>query len=226
MFWRKSLNDRRLAALGQVPAGPLRDYLEVPFPDARVDWRQGRYLAIDLELTGLETDASILAAGSVPIDGPSLMLAGATHLLVRPDVEVGQSATVHGLTDDGLSAARPLEEVLPAILAELAGRTLVAHHAEIEVGFLSRACEQLYGRRLLVPAIDTMHLQRRVLRLAPGQPVKHGALRLQASRDLFGLPRYRAHEALTDAIAAGELFLAQAADLGGSDGISIQALLS
>ena len=49
-------------------------------------------------------------------------------------------------------------------------------------------------------------------------------LRLQACRDHFGLPRYRAHEALTDAISAGELFLAQSAHLAGGSGITVKAL--
>lgn len=37
--------------------------------------------------------------------------------------------------------------------------------------------------------------------------------RLGAARRTFGLPRYSAHHALTDAIAAGELLLAQVAEL-------------
>ena len=35
------------------------------------------------------------------------------------------------------------------------------------------------------------------------------AYRLGAARQRYGLPEYRAHDALTDALAAAELFLAQ-----------------
>ena len=225
MFFRRSLDDRRAAAARQAPAGPLRDYLQVPFDDARTDAREGRYLAIDLELTGLDPRThEILSAGYIPIDGPDLVHAGAEHLFVVPDGEVGQSASIHGLTDDHLATGLPLAEAIPVVLGALAGRTLVAHHAQIEVGFLSRACERLYGRPLLVRAIDTLALQRRVLRLGSDAEVREGVLRLQASRDHFGLPRYRAHEALTDAISAGELFLAQSAHLAGRSGITLKAL--
>lgn len=225
MFFRRSLDDRRQTAARRAPAGPLRDYLDVPFDDPRIDARAGRYLAIDLELTGLDARTDeILSAGYVPIDGPTVVLAGAEHLLVVPDGEVGQSASIHGLTDDHLATGLPLAEALPVVLRALAGRTLVAHHAQIEVGFLSRACERLYGRPLLVRSIDTMALQRRVLRLGPDAEARPGALRLQACRDHFGLPRYRAHEALTDAIAAAELFLAQSAHLAGRSGITVKAL--
>jgi DNA polymerase-3 subunit epsilon len=40
--------------------------------------------------------------------------------------------------------------------------------------------------------------------------IKSGDLRLAKARGRYNLPRYPAHNALTDAIAAGELFLAQA----------------
>lgn len=225
MFFRRTLDDRRAAAARRAPAGPLRDYLEVPFEDPRSDYRQAHYLAIDLELTGLDPrNDEILSAGYVPIDGRDLVLAGAAHILISPSGEVGQSASIHRLTDDDLATGLPLEQAMPLVLQALTGRTLVAHHARIEVQFLSAACERLYGRPLLVRSIDTMTLHRRVLRIAPTDAVKHGALRLSGARDHFGLPRYRAHEALTDAIAAGELFLAQAADLAGNDGVSLKSL--
>lgn len=225
MFFRRSLDDRRAAAARKAPAGPLRDYLEVPFADPRSDYRQGRYLAIDLELTGFDPrEDVILSVGYVPIDGRDLVLAGAAHIFVRPSREVGQSASVHRLTDDHLSTGLPLADAMPLVLRALTGRTLVAHHAVIETGFLSAACQRLYGQPLIVRAIDTMTLQRRVLRIGPTDQVKPGSLRLQGARDHFRLPRYRAHEALTDAMAAGELFLAQAADLAGSSGISLKSL--
>lgn len=225
MLFRRSLDDKRAAAARRAPHGPLREFLEVPFDDARTDFRQARFLAIDLELTGLDPQrAEILSAGYIPIDGTDLVHAGAEHLLLVPEGEVGQSASIHGLTDDHLASGLPLAEALPVVLRALAGRTLVAHHAQIEVGFLSRACERLYGQPLLVRSVDTMALQRRVLRIGSDAEVRPGSLRLQACRDHFGLPRYRAHEALTDAIAAGELFLAQSAHLAGGSGLTVKAL--
>lgn len=225
MFFRRSLRDRQAAAARSAPPGPMREFLVAGCDDAALDWRRARYLAIDLELTGLDprTD-EILSAGYIPIDGPDIIHAGARHQLVLPEGEVGQSASIHGLTDDHLASGRPLEDVLADVLHALAGRTLVAHHAPVEVGFLSRACERVYGVPLLVRAVDTLALQRRVLRIGSDAEVRHGALRLQASRDHFGLPRYRAHEALTDAISAAELFLAQASDLGGRAGVSLKSL--
>lgn len=225
MFFRRPLEGKRAAAVRTAPAGPLRDYLQVPFADPRSDYRQAGFLAIDLELTGLDPRRDeILSAGYVPIDGVDMVMEGAARVLIAPSREVGQSASIHRLTDDHLATGLPLAQAMPIMLRALTGRTLVAHHAQIEVGFLSAACERVYGQPLLVRAIDTLALQRRVLRIGPADPVKHGALRLQGARDHFGLPRYRAHEALTDAIAAGELFLAQAAELASGSGVSLKSL--
>lgn len=225
MLFRRSLEDKRVAAVRAAPPGPLRDYLSVPFATPDTDWRQARYLAIDLELTGLDLRTSeILSIGYVPINGMDLVNAGATQVIVTPKGEVGQSASIHGLTDDQVAAGLPLADAMPLVLEALAGRVLVAHHAQVEVGFLSRACQALYGRPLIVRSIDTMALQRRVLRIGSDAEVRAGVLRLHAARDHFGLPRYRSHLALTDAIAAGELFLAQAAHLAGRTGMTIKQL--
>jgi len=43
--------------------------------------------------------------------------------------------------------------------------------------------------------------------------ISPGLLRLNEARQHFGLPRYPAHRALTDAVATGELLLAQVAEL-------------
>lgn len=171
-------------------------------------------LAVDLETTGLDPRRDhVLALGWVLVSGGEVHLGTARERQVRPPAgaEVGDSATVHGLTDDVLAGSPSLAEVLPELLADLEGRVLLAHHADLELGFLARALEGL-GRQELPPAVDTMRLQARVL-ARPHQTVPPGALRLDAARRWFGLPRYSAHRALVDAVATAELFLAQLAEL-------------
>lgn len=189
--------------LRRPPAQPARD-LEL--------------LAIDLETTGLRpTRHEILSVGLVPLRGLSIDLSGARQLAVRPTGPdgVGQSAAVHDITDDVASAALPLERVLPEVLTALEGRVLLAHHARIEVGFLTQACRACGQAPPRLTVIDTVRLQRRVLRR--GHAAAHVAeeeLGLAAARRHLGLPRYRSHEALTDALACAELYLAQVAVLG------------
>jgi len=129
--------------------------------------------------------------------------------------DVGQSATIHGLTDDVIAAGLPREDVLAATLEALAGRVLLAHFHSIEVNFISKACVELYGAPLVTPAVDTLDLQRKLV--APGfnDEPRPDDLRLWNARARFNLPVYGAHEALTDALACGELYLAQLAHRGG-----------
>lgn len=204
----------RTARADRVPPGPLRDYLNTPAPDAATPLAGVRLLAVDVETTGLDpAKDQVLSIGFVPVDGDRIELAGAGQVLVRPSGEVGDSARFHGLTDDALIPGVGLAEAMDVLFAALAGRVLLAHHAAIETGFLGRACEQLYGVRPPFTVVDTMSLQFGLLSQGFDDEPPPGSLRLWAARSQYGLPRYAAHAALTDALACAELYLAQAAEL-------------
>ena len=67
------------------------------------------------------------------------------------------------------------------------------------------------------PVVDTLTIEHQRHSRTGGVGVTEaGALRLGAARERYGLPRYPAHDALTDAIAAAELFLAQVAHRSGA----------
>ncbi|WP_109474016.1 3'-5' exonuclease [Ornithinimicrobium cavernae] len=184
-------------------------------------------LALDLETTGLDPARhEVLSIGTVPVHGLTIELGGARQYAVRPagSSGVGGSAVVHGITDDAAAAGAGLEEVLPLVLADLGERVLLAHHAAIEVGFLRSAC-RTHGLILSdVVVVDTVRLQRRVLRRdRPHGHVTEDELGLAAARRHLGLPRYRSHDALTDALACAELYLAQVAALG--EGLTLRQLV-
>lgn len=219
---------RRRRRASKAPTGPLRDYLSRGFPTAKTSIADLRLLAVDLEATGLDPQTDrLLTIGFVPVDGVDVTLAGARHLVCAQPVEpgtsvVGQSAVVHGVTDDVLATGVPLTAALEELLDALTGRVLLAHHARIEEGFIAAACREIYGVAPVFSTVDTMTLQSKVLRVDP-EHAPPGSLRLAAARQHFGLPRYRSHEALTDALACAELYLAQAKALGASTLGGLQA---
>ncbi|MBJ7358662.1 exonuclease domain-containing protein [Nocardioides sp.] len=196
------------------PPGPLRELAAAPPAGDHTPVAAVAFLALDVETTGLDPRTDhLLSVGWVPVVGREVVLAEACEITIRPpgEVDVGPSATFHRLTDDQLAEAAPLSEVLPRLLAALRGRVLLAHHAPLELGFLAEASLAAYGARPTVTAVDTLALQQRLL---PDHDREvDGVLRLDAARRAYGLPRYTAHHALTDALAAGELFLAQVAEL-------------
>jgi DNA polymerase-3 subunit epsilon len=216
MIWRRFTADgRRRRLRAGVPEGPLRDYLDTPFPNGSTPLSSLNLLAVDIETTGMEPDRdTILSIGWVPVDGRSIILGGAQQYIIRSDVEVGQSAVVHGVTDDVVATGVDLEVAMAALLQALRGRAMLCHFARLERRFLSTVCRTLYGAPFACTAVDTLQIQARLNTSAWQQDPNSGTLRLWVARDRFGLPRYRAHEALTDALACAELYLAQIAELG------------
>jgi len=170
------------------------------------------YLALDFETTGTdENKDEILSVGYTTINGSCMRLSDATHMLTRPQgVIPAESAVLHGIMDDVAAEAEALEDVLPYLLTALAGKVMLAHYAAVEYHFLNSACKRIYGFPFVGPVVDTLASEVRVYR-SNDEAIEQGDLRLANARVRYGLPRYRAHNALVDAIAAGELFLAQVA---------------
>lgn len=210
----RALLDRRPPDPARYPAGPVRTLAASPPgpPDTLVE--EVDFLVVDLETTGLDPRQDhALSVGWVPVRRRRVLLAEAREIVVRPpNGSVGDSANIHGLTDDAVTAAPPLREVLPDLLAALAGHVLVAHHSPIELGFVGCAVREAYGCGLPLTVVDTMAVQVSLETGVHGE-VPPGRLRLDDARRRYGLPRYRAHRALTDAIATAELLLAQIAEL-------------
>ena len=206
---------RRL--LRRAVPGPLRDYLATPFPDPATDYRSVEFVALDLETTGLDpANDEILSIGLVALKAGRIDLGTAAHHLVSPERAIPErSATIHQITDDRAAQGDALADVLPQLLYRLAGRVLLGHHVRIEREFLDAACRRLYRMPFIVPVADTQALIRRWLERR-NQPFSGPDMRLHALRERYRLPRYKAHNALTDAVATAELFCAFVAkrDLG------------
>ncbi len=215
------LDLRRRRALRKA-RGPLREYLATPFPPRSADVADVPFLAVDLETTGLDPSRDVIvSAGWVKHDAVSIDLSTARHSLVAPARDMPEeSAIIHRIGDDAAARGAPADVVLAELLHALRGRVLVAHNAPFELAMLGAACTRLFGARVVAPAVDTMALARGWLesRGAQSRPPK---LRLDAVRRRHNLPRYRAHDALSDALAAAELFLAQLAERERANGLGI-----
>lgn len=207
-----SLNYRRKRLLGKSPPGVMHEFYSVPFPQPGDDCHRLEFIALDLETTGVDPQKDeILSVGLVCLKGTEIALQTAQHRLIRPQSEIPEtSAVIHHITDDRAATGESLAEVLAELLPLLAGKVLIAHHARFELSFLGRACERYFGSPLLMPVVDTLDVARRSLERR-NVSFKPHELRLPELRKRYGLPRYRLHNALSDAVAAAELFLAQLA---------------
>lgn len=176
-------------------------------------------LVIDFETTGLNpiTDG-ILSIGAVPMQLTRIQQSAARTWFVKPRRDLpAESVVIHGITHSAIASAPDLSQILDELLPLLAGRLLVVHYSAIERPFLQQALHERIGEGIEFPVIDTMQLEARLHRQKPlsfwqrwrgQQPL---SIRLGDSRSRYKLPWYHPHDAVTDAIATGELLQAQIA---------------
>ncbi len=192
----------------------IKAYYESLLPVVAQPIAKAPLMAMDLEMTGLDPlQDQILSIALIPIDNYSLNLASAEQQLLQIRGSVGQSATIHGILDNQLHQAVTIEEAMDWFWQSIQGRVLVAHNAPLDCRFLQQSLHGIYQQKLWLPAIDTLRLEKQRL-LRAHSVLKEGSLRLGACRERYGLPVYGAHSALTDALACGELLLAQLAAMG------------
>ena len=184
-------------------------FLSAKLPSKSSFANEAEYLAVDLEMSGLDAkNDQILSIGYVPIIDKQVVIAQANHHLIKAEqVDLRQSAPIHQLRDIDLVEGVSLAAGISALLSALAGRILVLHHAPLDSAFLDVACQKLYGVPLLTPTIDTLQLERN--RNQRHHSKSELSVRLGESRRRYNLPDYHGHNAVIDAIATAELWLAQ-----------------
>ncbi len=182
-------------------------------------------MAVDLEMTGLDCQFDqILSIGLIPIRNGLLQVSHSKQLLVSINGSVGDSAVIHGIVDNQLTQAVSPKQAMAWFLEQTRGHVLIAHHAPLDLCFLKAEIQRCYGQRIQFVAIDTMAVEKRRL-LRQIDVIKEGSLRLDACRQRYGLPVYAAHNAAVDALACGELLLAQIAAIAGEDELFLSDLL-
>lgn len=199
----------------------LRAYYRAGVPDGHTPLAQVPLLALDVETTGLDLAVDeVLSIGTVPLGLDRIRASEARHWVLRPRAPLGAEAVaLHHITDQQVRRAPDLDDVLDEVLAQMTGRVLVVHCRDIERLFLDKAVRQRLGQGIEFAVIDTMELEARLYRRPVpwwrrwwGRPQEAPvSIRLSPSRQRYGLPRYRLHHALTDALATAELFQAQVA---------------
>lgn len=175
-------------------------------------------LAMDFETTGLNADCDeIVSIGLVPFSMSRIHCRQSAYWLLQPAAKLAEeSIVIHGITHSKIAKAPDLDQVLAALLEQMAGRLVVVHYHPIERNFLAQALLKRIQESIEFPVIDTLLLEQRILKqqqttwqrmLRQRLP----SLRLGACRARYNLPFYQAHHALTDALATAELLQAQIA---------------
>ena len=168
----------------------------------------GRIAVFDLETTGVDTDTARIVSACIAILEPDGAILDRWDWLADPGVEIPEgAAAVHGITTE---RARALGRPAPLVIAEIAqslrlvfgmGIPLVVYNAPYDLTLLDRECR----RHRLVPIehpgpiIDPLVLDKVVDRYRKGKRT------LEVTADLYGVRLDDAHDAGSDAIAAGRV---------------------
>jgi DNA polymerase-3 subunit epsilon len=205
------------------PVGAAAVFRSVGRPSGSLPWREARWCAVDLELTGLDPRQDhIVALGAVPVEEGRVALAGARYTLVRPEHAPKPDAVlVHKLRLADLVDAPAVRQAVDLLLETLAGSVPVFHTAVVERAFLTPL---LARRRVrLPPAADTEVLGRVWLRERDGGAP--AGVALTTLSELLGLPVEPPHHALGDALTTAQAFVALATHLDRSSPQTVASLI-
>lgn len=198
----------------RLQPGALMDDWQAPLPSGRADWQSLEFLVVDAEMSSLDPrEGELLSLGWVTIRCGAIELASAAHRVLRASSSVGQSAVIHQLRDLDLVDGESPESALDALLHAACGKVLVFHNGRLDLAFLDPLACTYHGAPLLMPCVDTLKAEQRLLDrrgITPGV----GDLTLAGCRARYGLRDHAAHNALGDALATAELLLAHASSRG------------
>ena len=205
------------------PATPAAaQYARSSITGPTTPWQRASYCVVDLELSGLNPrEHEIISFAAVPIDAGRLVAGGAVYGVCRPSQPLSEtSILVHGLRTVDLVDAPALDEAIQPLITAMTGRVIVAHVSWVERAFLSRALRR-QGVRFRGPILDTFELGRL---LARQRHEDHSRRTLDELAEYLGLPVYRRHHALGDALTTAQVFMALATHLDELTSESVQSL--
>ena len=213
--------------LKKTQSSVMRDFLEQPYVSRRKLIKETDVVSLDIETTGLDSKKDrIVSIGLVQISALGIELNSCWHQIIKTnEVLPGKSVVIHNITDDDTATGITIEDAIPELLQRLKGKVVLVHNSNVEQGFINVICQKLYQTDFVMPVIDTQVLAKRSFD-RKNIVYKPSELRLFNLRKLYKLPPYKAHNALLDAIATAELFLAMLPTISASDNARLSDFLS
>ncbi len=162
----------------------------------------------DLETTGIDTQSSRIVSAHVGVLDADGEIVRSRDWLADPGVEIPEQATaVHGIsTERARTEGRPAAEVVAEIIDELnglfaAGTPVVIYNAPYDLSLLAAEARRHGHEPITEPApiIDPLVIDRAVDRY------RRGKRTLAAAAGYYGVDLLSAHEASSDAVAAGRV---------------------
>ncbi|NNU43793.1 3'-5' exonuclease [Ramlibacter montanisoli] len=170
------------------------------------------WVTLDCETTGLNVHRDeIISIGAVRIVGDRLLTSERLELLVRPSKRrmSADSVRVHGLRERDVEEGMDPDEALMALMRFIGSRPIVGYYLEFDVAMIDRAIFPRLGMGLPQPKIEVsaMFYDWRRRQLPPYHEAAQIDLRFATMMKALDLPMEAVHDALSDAVMAGLMFI-------------------
>lgn len=150
------------------------------------------YIVFDIETTGLSSESDeIIELSAIKVSDGNI--ADEFSMLVNPRKHIPYFASsINGITDDMVSEAPCIEQVIRKFVDFIGSYPLVGHNiCRFDMSFIQRDAERYLGMRISNECIDTLHLANRYLPQLPSRS-------LESLADHYNVSYDGAHRALVD----------------------------
>lgn len=177
-----------------------------------IPFREAEFVAFDTELSGLDFKKdSIISLGAIRLRGAGILPDQTFYRLIKPAGSLNHaSVVVHELTPADLDKGEEPAAVMADFLAFIKDAVLIGHFVHIDLNFVNRSLQKLYGLPLPNPALDTSTLHDWLYENDSRFARHH--LGMTSKTDLFSLAQKygiqggKAHNAFSDAFITAQLF--------------------
>ena len=166
-----------------------------------------RYIAIDLETSGLVPSANYIAEIAAVVFTESGEILHTWETLVGIPFFYDNGGQWNNIPLMDSYAATPWREIAPVIAAYLSGAVVVGHNVDaFDLPFLQHALGRVGETLTVSGTVDTLTRDRALRPDVDGVRVRHN---LAAACEAYGIPLVGAHRAMVDTMATVKLALAQ-----------------
>lgn len=157
------------------------------------------YVVIDIETTGLSpNNCEIIELSALRIENNEI--ADTFSSLVKPISPIPEFIQeLTGITNEMVSTAPAISEILPDYLNFLGENILVGHNVTFDIDFLYHDCKEYLSCGLSNDYVDTLRISKKLIKNIANH-------KLGTVAAYFNIPQENAHRALDDCHTTNEIF--------------------